>query len=200
MLAEREDRHAAAGLRVGGLGIERQAAHLGVAAEKKGERGADRGVGKAGQRLGRRGEVPDAADVGERDQERRLPLGEAQRTHEVGLVRVAPGEERGGHGVERRLRRLHQQAGGPRRVFGHQRPEIGRVIGEAEQQRARGVLYLARERSCVRPLQQGRETALRRGGRRKTRRGGEALSQRVFQRAPRWRAPAAAAAPRRRAG
>ena len=80
LLAEREHDHAAAGLRIRRVGIEREPAGHGVLAQDKGERCADRRVGEAGQRLRRRDDVPDAADVGERDQERRLALGVAQRT------------------------------------------------------------------------------------------------------------------------
>ena len=79
MLAERQHDHAGAGLRIGRIGIEREQPGARVLAQQEGERGADGGVGEAGQRLGRRDDVPDAADVGERDQERRFALGAAQR-------------------------------------------------------------------------------------------------------------------------
>ena len=89
MLAESEHDHAAARLRIGRIGIERQPAGKGVLAQEKGERGADRRVGEAGQRLRRRDHVPQAANVGKRDQQRRLALGQAQRPHQLRLVVLA---------------------------------------------------------------------------------------------------------------
>ena len=79
MLAERQHDHAGAVLDIGRVRIERQESGARVLAQKESERGADGGVGEAGQRLGRRDDVPDAADVGKRDQKRRFALGAAQR-------------------------------------------------------------------------------------------------------------------------
>ena len=47
-------------------------------AEQEAHRGADRGVGKIGQRARHAHHRPDAADIGERDQQRRLRLHAAQ--------------------------------------------------------------------------------------------------------------------------
>ena len=90
MLAEREHDHAAAGLRIRRVRIEREPSRERVLAQEKRERRADGRVGEAGQRLRRGDDVPHAANVGERDQQRGLALGVAQEPHQQGLVIVAP--------------------------------------------------------------------------------------------------------------
>ena len=70
MLAERQHDDAAAALRIGRVRIELEESGARVPAQKEGERGADGGVGEAGQRFGRLNDVPHAAEVGQRDQER----------------------------------------------------------------------------------------------------------------------------------
>ena len=137
MLAERQHDHAGAALRIARIRIELEQSGACVPAQQEGERGADGSVGEAGQRLGRRDDVPDAADVGQRDQERRFALGAAQRPHQVRLFVVAPLGERLNERVERFPRRTPQQPSEPLRVFFDQPPKVGRIIGEAEQHVAR---------------------------------------------------------------
>ena len=134
MLAERQHDHAAAGLRIGSFGIEREPSGERVLAQEKGKRGAERRIGEARQRLGRGDDVPDAADIGERDEERGLALGETQQAHELALVVVAAGGERRDERIERFAGRPAEQANETRRVFRDERPEIGRMIGHAEEQ------------------------------------------------------------------
>ena len=134
MLAERQHDHAAAGLRIASFGIEREPSGERVLAQEKGKRSAERRVGEAGQRLGRVDDVPDAADIGERDQERGLALGETQQAHELALVVVAAAGQRRDERIERFAGRPAKQANETRRVFGDERPEVGRMIGHAEQQ------------------------------------------------------------------
>ena len=137
MLAERQHDEAAAGLDVGGVGVERESSGARFAPQQEADRRADRGVGEAGQRLGRRDDVPDAAEVGERDQQRRLVFGAPQRAFELVLVVVAA---RGDLFDQRRQRvfgRRREQTREPVGVLGDQRPEKQRMVGDPEQQRAR---------------------------------------------------------------
>ena len=104
-----------------------------MAAQQEIDRRADGGVGEAGQRLGRRDDVPDAADVGKRDQKRRFTLGAAQGAHQVRLVLVASSSEPENKRVERFARRALKQPDEPPGVFPDQGPQVRRMIGEAEQ-------------------------------------------------------------------
>ncbi len=108
-----------------------------MSAQQEGERRADGGVGEAAQRLGRLNDVPDAANVGERDQERRFALGATQRPHQFRLVVALPLAERPNEGVEQFGGRTRQEPDKSRRILFDQRPKVGRMIGEAEQHVAR---------------------------------------------------------------
>ena len=134
LLAERQHNHAAAGLRLGSFGIEREPSGERVLAQEKGKRSAERRIGEAGQRLGRGDDVPYAADIGKRDEERGLALGETQQAHELALVVVAAGGERRDERIERLAGRPAKQANETRRVFRDERPEVGRMIRHAEEQ------------------------------------------------------------------
>ncbi len=83
----------------------------------------DRGVGERGERLGDAHHAPHPADVGERDEKRRLRLHLAQDAHRIGL------HDGGGHfgggaveavgeaGVRIGIEKRHQPVGiGPREV------------------------------------------------------------------------------------
>ena len=122
---------------IGRVGINTQAPGGRVLAQQETQGAGDRGVGEARQRLRHFDDAPDAADVGERDQQRRLALGEAQRAHQFGLVVVAPPRESRDKAIERLLRRRAKKAREPRGIFGDQAPQIRRVIGEAEHEIAR---------------------------------------------------------------
>ena len=93
MLAERQHDEARAALNIRRVRVERQKPSARVLAQQERERGADSGVSEAGQRLGCRDDVPNAADVRKRNQERGFALGASQRRHEVGLVLVASREQ-----------------------------------------------------------------------------------------------------------
>ena len=198
VLAERQHDHAGARLRIGRLRVERQSVRKRVLAQKEGERGADGGVGEAGQRLGRRDEVPYAADIGKRDQKRRFTLGPAQRAHQLRFVVVAPRGERPNQRVERFARRTPEQPDEPGRVLPDQRPKVGRMVGEAEKAIA-GPAALELGREVRRGLDQRSEAApgFRRRG--EPRRVDEAFSERCGHSRPGRRAPAVGAAHPRQA-
>ncbi len=122
MLAERQHDQARVTLDIGGFRIERQKSSARVLAKQKIDRRADGGVGEAGQRLGRRDDVPDAADVGKGDQKRRFTLGAAQGAHQVRLVLVASCSERENERVERLGGRALKQPDEPAGVFPDQGP------------------------------------------------------------------------------
>ena len=179
----------------GASGSRSEPAGKRVLAQQKAQRRADGGVGEAGQRLGRRDDVPDAADVGERDEQRRFALGEPQRAHQL-----APRRRRAGRRAPRRSRRANSPGGAgeqtqkPGRVFRDEAPEIGRMIGEAEEEIADLVMRqrgpeagrLRRLRSARRAGGAPAAGAARRGA------VDEAFSQRCAH--PRSRSPAPATA------
>ncbi len=175
--AERQHDHAAVPLQIRRVRIEHQESRARVPAQKEHQCGADSGVGEAGQGLGRGDDIPDAADVGERDQECRFALGAAQRPHQVRLVLVAPLGERLNEGIERFTGRTPQEPGEPRWVVFGQRPQVGRMIGEAEQQVARPA-ELGREDRSGRRFDERSETVPGFGRRAEPRRVGEAVSER----------------------
>ena len=179
VLAERQHDHAGAGLRIGRLRVERQPTAERVLAQQEGERGADGGVGETRQRLGRRDEVPYAADVGKRDQKRRFALGQAQGAHQFRFVVVAPRGERLNQRVERFARRTLEQPDEPGRILHDQRPEVARMVGDAEKTIAGpAALELKREVRGGQLLDQRSEAA---PGFRRRRRA--AARRRGFQRA-----------------
>ena len=92
MLAERQHDEARAALNIRRVHVERQKSSARVLAQEKSERGADSGVGETGQRLGCRDNVPNAANVGKRNQKRGFALGATKRRHEVRLMLVASRE------------------------------------------------------------------------------------------------------------
>ena len=178
-LAEREHDQAAAGLKVRRVRVEREPAAQRVLAQEERERGADRGVGETGQGLGGFDHVPDAADIGERDQERRLALGEAERAHQRRFVVLGPRGQARDQRFERLMRRSGEQAREPGRILRRQRPEIGRMIGEAEEQIARAAeTDERRERRRLWSDDQRLEPAAGGGGGGEPRRAGEPFSQR----------------------
>ena len=75
MLTERQHHQTRAVLNIGRIRIERQKSGARVVAQEEIDRGADGGVSETGQRLGRLGDVPNASDVGERDEKRRFAFG-----------------------------------------------------------------------------------------------------------------------------
>ena len=153
------------------IGVEVQTPLARVPPQQETQRRRYGGVGEARQRLGRRDEIPHAADVGERDQQRRLALGAAQRPHQFGFVVVAPRFERGDERRERLLGRRAEQADEAAGVLHDQPPEVRRVIGEAEQQIAHALTRGERaEVGCVALGQQRLEAAARLGRRRQARR------------------------------
>ena len=141
MLAERQHDEARAVLDVWRLRVERQESGARMLAQQERERGADSGVGETGQRLSRRNDVPNAADIRKRNQERGFALGATKRRHEIRLVLVASREERLNERIERVAGRTLEQPDEPRRVFLSQRPEIRRMIGEAEKNIARAAAF-----------------------------------------------------------
>ena len=76
VLAERQHDEAAAGSMSAASGSSWSCPRRAARRSRK-RTPADRRVGKASQRLGRLRDVPDAAEVGERDQQRRLVFGAA---------------------------------------------------------------------------------------------------------------------------
>ena len=141
MLAERQHDKARAALNIRRVRVERQKSSARMLAQQERERGADSGVGETGQRLSCCDDVPNAADVRKRNQERGFALGATKRRHEIRLVLVASREERLNERVERFAGRTPEQPDEPRRVFLNQRPEIRRMIGEAEKDIARAAAF-----------------------------------------------------------
>ena len=142
MLAERQHDEARAVLNIRRIRVERQESGARVLAQQERERGADGGVGETGQRLGRRNDVPDAADVGKRNQKRRL---RAWRGASAGMRSASCSSrresERLNERVERFAGRALEQPDEPRRVFLNQRPQVRRMIGEAEKDIARPAAF-----------------------------------------------------------
>jgi hypothetical protein len=101
MLAERQHDKPAAALRIGRLRIDEEPGRRGVLAQQETQSAGDGAVGKAGQSLRHLDEIPHAADIGQRDQQRRLALGEAQRAHQVRLVCIAPPGHVGDDAIQR---------------------------------------------------------------------------------------------------
>ncbi len=154
-------------------------------ADEEIDRRAHGGVGEAGQGLGRRDDVPDAADVGKGDQKRRFTLGAAQCAHQVRLVLVASCSEREDERVERFGRRALKQPDEPPGVFPDQGPQVRRMIGEAEKDVAGpAALKFGLKRRGRRGLEERGEAATRLGGRGKARRLDEAFSQRCGHSGP----------------
>ena len=118
-----------------------------------------------------------------------FPLGAAQRPHRFGFVRVAPRlRSRRSAASSDVLGRLQQQTRSPRRVLGRPatRDRASDRRGRAAASRAAPSISRASGAASGVP-QQGREAAARRGGRGETRRGDEALRQRVIHARPRLR-------------
>ena len=160
-------------------------------AQQEIDRGANGGVGEAGQRLRRSDNIPEAADVGERDQKRRFALGATQRAHQVRLVLVAPDAERANKRVERFAGRAPEQPDESFRVLPNQRPQVRRMIGEAEKDIARPApLEFGLKLRGRRGLEERREAAARFRRRRKARRLDEAFSERCGHSKPARRASA----------
>ena len=190
MLAERQHDQAAAILRIGRIRVERQKARARMLAQQERERGADGGVGETGQRFGGRHDVPDPADIGERNQERGFAFGAPQRRHEVRLVLVTTRRERRNEGVERFAGRAAQEPDEPRGVFLNERPQVRRMIGEAEKDIARPAAFeFGLELRGRRSLQQRSQAPARFGRRGKPRRLGKALSERCGHSGPSRRRP-----------
>ena len=111
-------------------GLEPAARHR--LAEQEPHRRDDRRVRHFGQRTGRLHHRPDAADVGERDQQRGFSLHPAQEPHGRGFV---PGGRRGLAGLRQQFGQAFAGIGledGEQavRLGGGQFPEIGRSVGE----------------------------------------------------------------------
>ena len=89
---------------VGGIlgGAAGQLAALDLGGDEADEGRVDRGVGKAGEGVGDLAELPDAAEIGERDEERAAALGPAERIGE--RRRVFLGADLGEERLERVLR------------------------------------------------------------------------------------------------
>ena len=111
MLAERQHDEARAALNIRRVHVERQKSSARVLAQQERERGADSGVGETGQRLSCCDDVPNAADVRKRNQERGFALGATKRRHEIRLVLVASRDERLNERVERFARATARAAG-----------------------------------------------------------------------------------------
>ena len=83
-LAHGEHHIAGADLRTRGIGRREMTGPFGPG-QKMADRKGDRGVGERGQRLGDAHHAPHPADVGERNEKRRLRLHLAQDAHRIGL-------------------------------------------------------------------------------------------------------------------
>ena len=102
-------------------------------AEEMADRDAERHVGKLGERARHLLDGPNIADIGERDEQRRLGLGAAQNAHQRGWrSRRCSGAAR--RGKERRkllIGIVAEQAQETRRVGAYEVPQIGRAFGNA---------------------------------------------------------------------
>ena len=112
-------------------------------AEEMADRRPDRRVSKIGESCGNAHHRPDAADVGERDQERRLRLHAAQEPHHLALV-GGGGDRARRVGQDRREAHVwigfeqHQKPAG---IGARKLPEIGRAVRDAREQRIhRGII------------------------------------------------------------
>ena len=119
--------------RSGGLSLPRAAASRSM----KRTAALDGGVGKLGQRARRPHHRPDAADVGQRDQQRRFGFHPAQMAHCRGFVLGAAGSLARPRKQRRKVlvRIAVQQRQQPLRIGGRKIPEIGRAVCQTEQQR-----------------------------------------------------------------
>ena len=191
MLAERQHDEARAALNIRRVHVERQKSSASVLAQEKSDRGADSGVGETGQRLSCCDNVPNAANVRKRNQKRGFALGATKRRHEIGLMLVASREERLNERVERIGGRTLEQPDEPRRVFLNERPEIRRMIRDAEKDIAGAAAFeFARELRGRRRLEERSEATACFGRRGEPRRIDEALSERCGHSRPGRRGPA----------
>jgi hypothetical protein len=110
-LAHAEEDPAAALVRLRRVGDGDRAFARGLG-ENEAHRGADRGVGEAGERGRHRVDVGEAGEVGEGDEERRLLAGKAERLHQRGLVGLLPRPRRGGGDLAKALLRIGFEEGG----------------------------------------------------------------------------------------
>ena len=131
-LAHGEGEHAAGlgDLRLGDAG-ELAASDLG--GDEGLEAELDGAVGEPAERRGDIGEIPGAAEIGERDQERGAAAGDAQRVGEGGDAVGGHGGENGG---EDALGRLGERGAQPLGLALDQAGEEGRAAGGAFEERA----------------------------------------------------------------
>ena len=95
---------------------------------------ADRGIGQCGERGGDPRHRPDATDVSQSDQERRLRPHAAKELHHMTFVERR-GDRRhciGEDCVETNVGIGFKQREEPRRIRAHKVPQIGRAVGQAE--------------------------------------------------------------------
>ena len=118
-----------------GIG-EIELAFGGGATQQEAQRRADHAIGKARERFGDRDDIPDAADIGERDEKRHLLLGETQGMHQVGIrVRcVTIGTQGREIALEARFRCRANEPPETNRIGDRKAPEIGRMIGDAREE------------------------------------------------------------------
>ncbi len=105
-------------------------------AQNETQRGADKDIGRRGQRGHHLFDVPDAAEIGERDEQRDLLLGAAKKAHRLGFVRrrIASRSKRLKASRQAFARRRREHACETRGIGADQPPEIGRMIGDGAQQ------------------------------------------------------------------
>ena len=102
------------------------------------DRGAERHVGQVGERTRHPRHRPDAADIGQRDQQRRFRLHAAQHPHQRGLgarrrgTALRVGEQR----RERAIGIARDQVREACRIGANEVPQIGRGLGDARQKAA----------------------------------------------------------------
>ena len=130
VLAERENDKTTPLFGVVEIGEPQLAAVMGLA-EQITQSAGHESVGGVGQRARDLDHIPDAADVGERNQQMRLLLGATQRMHQVVLARrriagIFQRRQTVGHAV---FRPEVQQALQARQVESGETPEIGRMVG-----------------------------------------------------------------------
>ena len=135
VLAKRED-EIAGGARVGGLGRQ-LVARCGLG-EEEGEGGLDGGVGEIGQRGGDGGERPEPAEIAERDEERRLRLGDPQARHENGAGGVVRRRGVFDEGAHKRVRVGVGVVAQPVGVFLGESREVWAVGGGADEEDVEG--------------------------------------------------------------
>ena len=99
--------------------------------------GRDEDVGAFGQRLHHGLGLPDATEIGERHEQRDLLLGAPQEAHEFGFrvgLRLRR-DEIPKKFVQPQFRRRREQTNQSARIGRDQLPEIGRMVGNAQEQR-----------------------------------------------------------------